>query len=673
MRHLDLSFEGKHLAEKNQLDNGKLPHGGYRGSKKHPPSHLSYDKGRQFQQRLEEELSRIMEVEDMSKHGGSPAWSILVHNSPSYTDESPLITNNLLAASKSAQINGISLHNRTSLLPKKCPRPERMEARAYYRPNRMHQYLSATELKNSASEDASVMYGRPTRTTLLRARQRSNSAPHNQLEKKRDFAQRIDEIKTAPAGNGHTTEYLQLQSVRDGESLHSYLTGARYNRAHCLDSKSVEHNGVYMPRHNPALGSFFTGPKGQEYLQEFGDSPRQDMPTPPSPPSAKRRPLTAPSYGRRPVHAPGQPSYKSDHSSSSKYKYLKLNIVGSRLPLVSTREAHQPLGLRLPKLAETANLTDRRLGEALDQTYLVNQPMPTPSGAPYVDINKHSKLRRSEEELFIEAENARVHKRDEENTDFAAIRIDGRSTWKTKPVEPLSETDEEESSARVPIAVELEKPIVGDEQREEMRQETEKPQELEETFEEAEIKAEMEEGGAEQAVTEEIRDGQKENKGDEKKESAEDEIVEEKERQKEEEEAEEKANAKEPDTMQEPVISQVEEVSVEDQAEKEEEMDRVLDEEIQEEPEHVEATQDRVEISKEEKKNEEKGDEEIDVPTQSDNVEKEKDEKQDQDNVLFFITEDGFGNTKTAPDSSSHHVRKEPAEDKDEDDASTFG
>ena len=66
---------------------------------------------------------------------------------------------------QSAQINGISLHNRTSLLPKKCPRPERMEARAYYRPNRMHQYLSATELKNSASEDASVMYGRPTRTT----------------------------------------------------------------------------------------------------------------------------------------------------------------------------------------------------------------------------------------------------------------------------------------------------------------------------------------------------------------------------------------------------------------------------------------------------------------------------------------------------------------------------
>ncbi|GFS12164.1 hypothetical protein ElyMa_001364800, partial [Elysia marginata] len=159
-------------------------------SKKHPPSHLSYDKGREFQQRLEEELSRIMEVEDLSKHGGSPSWSILVHNSPSYTDESPLITNNLLAASKTAQINGINLYNRTSLLPKKCPPPPgKNGGGAYYRPNRMHQYLSATELKNSASEDSSVKYGRPTRTT-----------------------------------------YLQLQSVRDGESLHSYLTGARYNR-----------------------------------------------------------------------------------------------------------------------------------------------------------------------------------------------------------------------------------------------------------------------------------------------------------------------------------------------------------------------------------------------------------------------------------------------------------
>ncbi|RUS84403.1 hypothetical protein EGW08_007865 [Elysia chlorotica] len=70
----------------------------------------------------------------------------------------------------------------------------------------MHQYLSATELKNSASEDANVLYGRPTRTTLLRARQRSNSAPLNQLEKKRDFTQRLDEIKTAPAGTTPTTE-----------------------------------------------------------------------------------------------------------------------------------------------------------------------------------------------------------------------------------------------------------------------------------------------------------------------------------------------------------------------------------------------------------------------------------------------------------------------------------
>ncbi|GFO40059.1 hypothetical protein PoB_006656400 [Plakobranchus ocellatus] len=230
MRHLDLSFEGKHLAERNQLDNGKLPHGGYRGSKKHPPSHLSYDKGRDFQHRLEEELSRMMDVEEMAKHGGSPSWSILVHNSPSYTDESPLITNNLLAASKLAQINGINMYNRTSLLPKKCPRSAKPEGAAYYRPNRMHQYLSATELKNSASEDVNIKYGRPTRTTLLRARQRSNSAPSNHLEKKQNFAQRLDELKTAPGSAPTNTEYLQLQSVRDGESLHSYLTGARYNR-----------------------------------------------------------------------------------------------------------------------------------------------------------------------------------------------------------------------------------------------------------------------------------------------------------------------------------------------------------------------------------------------------------------------------------------------------------
>ena len=43
--------------------------------------------------------------------------------------------------------------------------PPSLNGPLYYRPNRMHQYLSATELRDAAENEEALRYGRPTRTT----------------------------------------------------------------------------------------------------------------------------------------------------------------------------------------------------------------------------------------------------------------------------------------------------------------------------------------------------------------------------------------------------------------------------------------------------------------------------------------------------------------------------
>lgn len=47
----------------------------------------------------------------------------------------------------------------------RCSAPPVYQGALYYRPNRAHQYLSATELRDAAENDVIVKYGRPTRTT----------------------------------------------------------------------------------------------------------------------------------------------------------------------------------------------------------------------------------------------------------------------------------------------------------------------------------------------------------------------------------------------------------------------------------------------------------------------------------------------------------------------------
>ncbi|CAL1532701.1 unnamed protein product [Lymnaea stagnalis] len=368
MMYIDLSYEGRQLAVRSQLDNGKLPHGGYRGMKRFPPSLFSYEKGEEFQERLQQEVTRVLEEEELSKYGSSPSWSILLHKGPAYSDESPLMTCGYLASNKNEQSGTYDMFSRASGTSQKCAPPLRQNGVTYYRPNRTHQYLSATELKDCAEGEVNIKYGRPTRTTLLRARQRSNSAPVIPYHTGREFLHRLEDIRNSGPVLS-SSEYLQLQSLCEGESVHSYLTGARYNRAHCLDSKSVDHSGVYMPKHNPAFGCFFSGPKGSWYLKEPDDGQvtqgqgrvkqgqahtkvsTPDLPVHPVPPPPPR-PTSAPSQYKS---APSTQFLKetlsgNDHPVKNRFRKngtgtgrrnLDLNIVGRQLPVN---------GVKLPSL-----------------------------------------------------------------------------------------------------------------------------------------------------------------------------------------------------------------------------------------------------------------------------------------------------------------------------------
>nr|KAG5697267.1 hypothetical protein BaRGS_031263 [Batillaria attramentaria] len=201
------------------------------GRKKHPIGIYSFDKGRDYQRQIREDLDKMLEGDVLEVHG-SPSWAIEAHRQPTHSGESPLLANKFLSASK----NGV----------------------LYYRPNRTHQYLTATELKDASEADDVLKYGRPTRTTLLRARQRAGSASSNAYEIRRQLVQRMDEIRHGCVFSNPKEFLPQQHTDIDGQSFHSFVTGARYNRAHCLDSKSLTQYGVYMPRNNP-LGCFVVG------------------------------------------------------------------------------------------------------------------------------------------------------------------------------------------------------------------------------------------------------------------------------------------------------------------------------------------------------------------------------------------------------------------------------
>jgi len=257
---------------------------------------------------------------------GSPAWVNDVTEEPSHSGESPLFTQKLLAASRveqkfeqqfPLQFNKKPIHSKTP----------RAASASYYRPNSAHRYLSATsqEVVDGLSEaDSETHLGRPTRTTLLRARQRCNSAPVNAYQARRELQKKNEEkleLKRNLYNNvGNNMRDMMSTPSNDGESMHSFLVGARYNRANCVDAKGLSDFGVYMARNNP-LNCFLADsrkPPSQDITHYEDDKPEPQ--NPPSSPeslnstgstdrSASPSPPVTPTHSQPPhhiVHAPQQ-------------------------------------------------------------------------------------------------------------------------------------------------------------------------------------------------------------------------------------------------------------------------------------------------------------------------------------------------------------------------------
>ncbi|XP_041352008.1 uncharacterized protein LOC121370676 [Gigantopelta aegis] len=371
--YLDLSFEG---FKQGSLDNGRRPHGGYRGTKKHPPSALTLD-NKEYQRRLGEDLAKLISVSHPT-----PVWTLEVNKEITHSGESPLFLHNFLSPTKIGKQNA-----RIRCSSQRMSSPEMSgDALLYYRPNRMHQFLTMTEVKDQAQGEVNLRYGRPTRTTLLRARQRSNSAPVNAYDLRREMVKKIEEIKNTCTSLRSKLMH-SFDESEDGESEHYFLTGARYNRAHLLDAKILERYGVYMPRDNPK-GCFVTGSgrikDGWDLPSAPPDSPVSDVDDV-SFPVRSQRPKTAPGYGRRaPTFERPRQAWtekpESDADVSEEVVHLPngIHVQGTRMPLKRTYSPQPRFEDSTLPSVHGISLSRKPKGrENADDDGSVNQPPPS--------------------------------------------------------------------------------------------------------------------------------------------------------------------------------------------------------------------------------------------------------------------------------------------------------
>ncbi|XP_069103896.1 uncharacterized protein [Argopecten irradians] len=414
----------------------------FAGSKKHPLSPYTYNREPEYIQQIRDEVDRSHK-EKIAEGHRSPNWAIETSRESNHSGESPLFVHGLLSSSKHGQYGQHLKEPRTRSLVRGRSAPPKRSETLYYRPNTTHQYLSATELhqtQTQSSDATNIKYGRPTRTTLLRARQRSNSAPVNAYTQRRESAKKMEStqystINTTPRdGDDYSSDedndymtfmyliadrYMPVRKKED--STHAFLTGARYNRAHLLDAKGLSVYGVYMPRKNP-LACFMTGPASSRLKGRA-----EEVPAPPDTPRSEvsdtHDQTRKPEYHTRPSTAPGKrllsgkmatprdrpKSAWGDAATScdiiqnesenlandeAAFKQLLLddliltpnglNVQGSRV-LVSLRSSRQSLRVSESTLPSVTGISvpkviSKRLRDPVEETSLVNQPPPTPIG-----------------------------------------------------------------------------------------------------------------------------------------------------------------------------------------------------------------------------------------------------------------------------------------------------
>ncbi|XP_066266691.1 protein PRRC2A-like isoform X1 [Branchiostoma lanceolatum] len=250
-RFLDLSFtESRERDGGKVLANGRRPHGGVRGTKGFPMSSYSVD---QTEEHMDELAQEARKQSALGPHARtpSPAWVLEVRSQQTHSGEAALLTSQLLASNKGEQTVGVK--------PKK-PKFKKIVVNGltYHRPMKAHQFLTAADTASETSSEASSL-GRPTRASLLRARHhRSQSAPSSQTST--DIKRYLQRMKDTRPLTGKLPKELNPIVAEDGETVHAFLIGARYNRSQVMDVQSLNRFGLFVPRANPN-GCFLTQPE----------------------------------------------------------------------------------------------------------------------------------------------------------------------------------------------------------------------------------------------------------------------------------------------------------------------------------------------------------------------------------------------------------------------------
>lgn len=130
----------------------------------------------------------------------------------------------------------------------------RAENIVYFPHNRQHHYLNDVELSTEIFHDVDLRFGCPTKTSLLRSRQRAASTCVLSKQLKAQILK--IQLKTPVFQKALSSERVRPASGVADNSYHGFLTGGRYNWAHLIDGKSRTDLGLYIPRSNPQR-SFF--------------------------------------------------------------------------------------------------------------------------------------------------------------------------------------------------------------------------------------------------------------------------------------------------------------------------------------------------------------------------------------------------------------------------------
>ncbi|XP_077987884.1 uncharacterized protein LOC144442415 [Glandiceps talaboti] len=226
LRYLNLSFGVDSSAIKSH---GHRPHGGYKGlPNHHPPSILSFNKPPEYLEGVKNDCV-VQQEQDKLERGASPQWVHGAASTRNHTGEFPLFTHQYLSSSKLEQLDA------SGGLTKAGSSDNGSEVE-YFRPNRLHQYLTATEMPYDSKRGVDIKLGRPTRTSLLRARHRSQSAPSlNSSQMDIRHLHTIGQITDSASKPKKQVLRRNLLPSTGQESLHQFLTGARYNRVRWID------------------------------------------------------------------------------------------------------------------------------------------------------------------------------------------------------------------------------------------------------------------------------------------------------------------------------------------------------------------------------------------------------------------------------------------------------